>query len=705
MKPQISTFHIVGICCAEEELVLRKKLESSETIRDIKYNLVTQKLTVAHSCPVNDVVARIRGVGFNAYPESERNEMPTLWEKYSNLTFTLLGGLFLLAGIFFQYIGTSETISVVLFILSAVNGGWRVAVKGLKEGKNLSLGMNFLMTIATIGAMAIGKWEEAAAVMFLFSLAQLLEFYSMDRTRKAIRSLMAVSPAEATIKRGGSEVVVNVRDIRIGERVFIHPGERIPLDGVVVAGNSTVNQAPITGESFPVSKQTNDQVFAGTINERGILEIRVTKPHYDTTLAHIIRLVEEAQSERAPSQHFVERFARYYTPIVIGLAISVAIIPPFLLHAAFQEWFYRALVLLVIACPCALVISTPVAIVSGLTNAARRGILIKGGRQLELLGSIRAIAFDKTGTLTEGMPKVTDVIPLNSLSKKEILSIAAAIESRSEHPIAAAVLDKAAEKDAQFENVSFQHFEALAGRGITATIRGTAYFVGNHQLFEEKGICSPKVEEILNLLESEGKTTIIVGTDNEAVGVIGITDTVREESRRTIQQLHRDGVGKVIMLTGDNPTTAKLIADQIGIEEYQSLLLPEEKVKFVKRLKDEYEIVAMVGDGVNDAPALAASTVGIAMGTTGTDAAFETADIVLMSDDLSNIPYTVALSKNVVAIIKQNIVFALITKIIFLVLGMFGMATLWMALLADDGATLIVILNGLRALKFKRGAA
>lgn len=707
---QTTTFDVGGMCCSDEEILIRKKLDALSEVRQFTFNLISQKLTVRHTCPKEEIVSALHDAGFQAKTDISHIESSTFggfWQKQSALIFTSTSALLTIAGIIMEYLGASTQVSIPVSLAAILSGGWKIAWRGFKAVKNLTLDMNFLMTIATIGAMIIGEWAEAAAVIVLFSIALLLESYSLERTRKAVRSLMTITPTRATVSRkSGIEQNVPIEQVAIGDVMVIRPGEYIPLDGEIINGYSSVNQSAITGESLPVEKKTGDVVYAGTLNQRGSFDVRVTKLAPDTMLARIMNLIEEAQAQRAPSQSFVERFAAYYTPIVIGIASFIAIIPPLLFAEPFDEWFYRALVLLVIACPCALVISTPITIVSGLTNAARQGVLLKGGRYLEEMGRIRAIAFDKTGTLTEGTPRVTDVIPLNFIlseveGPKQIIQLAAAIEAKSEHHLANAILTKAYQENVVIDNVTYQHFEALMGLGITATVDGVMYCIGNHALIEEKGICTPEVEAVLKKLESEGKTAIILGTEKEALGIIAIADEVRLDAAHTVQTLHTEGIKKVIMLTGDNEGTARAIAEKTGIDEFYAGILPDEKVNRIKTLKERYGRVAMVGDGINDAPALAASDIGIAMGTAGTDATLETANVVLMSDDLPKLSYLIALSKKTLSVIRQNITIALTTKLIFLVLSISGAATLWMAVLADDGAALIVILNALRVLRFR----
>jgi Cd2+/Zn2+-exporting ATPase len=570
--------------------------------------------------------------------------------------------------------------------------------------------------------MLIGEWVEAATITFLFALAQVLESRSMDRARNAIRSLMDVAPPQALVRRDGQEQMLPVEEVRLGDILIVKPGAKVPLDGRVVKGSSTINQAPITGESMPVEKWEGDEVFAGTINQQGALEVEVTHLAADSTLARIIHLVEEAQAQKAPSQRFVDQFAKYYTPSVIAGAVLIAAIPPLFIAQPFYTWFYRALVLLVIACPCALVISTPVTIVSGLAAAARRGVLIKGGRYLEGIGAVQAIAFDKTGTLTRGVPVVTDILavrrPTSNVQRqethspegtldiehrtldsqeREVLRLAATIEARSEHHLGQAIVQQARELQIQWPEV--EEFLAQTGRGAQARIEGQSYFIGNHRFAEEVGFCSPEVETKLADLERAGKTTVILGTDTQAIGIIAIADQMREEVPEVLQSLKTVGVRKLVMLTGDNLGTAEAIAGRLGIDEYLADLLPADKVEQVRQLTGRYDTVAMVGDGVNDAPALAAASIGIAMGAAGTDQALETADVALMGDELSQLPFAVRLGRRAVQTIKQNISLSLTIKALFLALAIPGYATLWMAVGADMGASLLVVFNGLRLLR------
>jgi Cd2+/Zn2+-exporting ATPase len=488
-----------------------------------------------------------------------------------------------------------------------------------------------------------------------------------------------------------------VEEVRVGETVIVRPGEKVGLDGRVTAGTSHVNQAPITGESMPVEKGPDDPVFAGTINQNGVLEVEVTHPSEDTTLARIIHMVEEAQAQKAPSMSFVEKFARVYTPAVIAVAVLVAAVPPLAFGTPFAEWFYRALVLLVIACPCALVISTPVAIVAGLSAAARHGILVKGGVYLEQAGALRVMAFDKTGTLTRGVPRVTEVVGLNGTSQEQVLRMAAALERRSEHHLGRAILDEAAARGISFPEVA--GFQAIPGQGARADVEGNTYHIGNHRLCESLGACDPDLDRRLLGFERQGKTAVILVGDGVALGIVAIADEIRPESAAAVEGLKRAGVEKVAMLTGDNRGTAEAIAAGIAVDEVHAELMPEDKVAILERLARDHGAVAMVGDGVNDAPSLAAATVGIAMGTAGTDTALETADVALMTDDLAKLPFLMRLSRKTLGVIRQNIAFAILVKAAFIALTIPGLATLWMAVGADTGATILVVFNGLRLLR------
>lgn len=581
------------------------------------------------------------------------------------------------------------TDSSLLDAAAIMTGGFSLFKTGLQNLSRFQFDMKTLMTIAIIGAASIGQWSEAATVVILFAISEVLEGYSMEKARSSIRSLMELSPQEAWVIRNREEILIPVTEIKIGDFMIVKPGQRIAMDGVVVEGTSTVNQAAITGESVPVEKSIADEVFSGTLNENGFLKIKVTRLAEDTKIAKIIHLVEEAQAEKAPSQRFVDRFARYYTPVIMVMAVFVALVPPLAFGGDWKEWVYQGLAVLVVGCPCALVISTPVSIVTAIGNAARNGVLIKGGNILEETGMLQAVAFDKTGTLTKGMPTVTDFI--NCSGDPQIFSIVAAIESRSQHPLATAFADHE-------QGFQVEEFASITGKGVKGKVNGQVYYVGNIKLFDQ--IPSEIFSKIIDL-QGQGKTVMIAGTAHEVQALIAVADVVRDESHEVIARLHEMGVKKTILLTGDNRETARAIGESVRVTDIKAELLPEDKLAEIRKLKAKYGRVAMVGDGVNDAPALAAATVGMAMGGAGTDAALETADIAFMNDNLKKLPFTINLSRKTLNIIKQNISFSIAFKLLALLLVIPGWLTLWIAIFADMGTTLLVTLNGLRLLRVK----
>ncbi|MEX2381275.1 MAG: heavy metal translocating P-type ATPase [Opitutales bacterium] len=592
--------------------------------------------------------------------------------------------------------------------LATLAGGLLVFPAAFKAALRFNLNMNVLMTVAVAGAWIIGEQAEGAAVVFLFALSEWLESMAGERGNNAIRSLMSLAPETALRRRedGGSEEVP-AREVSVGETILVRSGQRIPLDGEVSDGNSAVDQAPITGESIPVEKEAGDPVFAGTVNGEGTLTVRVTKPADDSTLSRIIQLVSEAEKTRAPTQRFVDRFAAVYTPAVFAVAILTALIPPLLMGQAWDEWIYRALALLVIACPCALVISTPVSIVSGLTALARRGVLVKGGTHLESLGKLKALAVDKTGTITEGRPKVVEIVALEKVTESEVLSLAASIDQHSEHPIARAVVAHAEERALRFSESDA--YRAITGQGAEAKIDGSDYFIGNHRMAHASGLCGEAVESQLAAFEQRGLSVAILGRYAEGdsresgtlLGIIAIGDRMRPDARQALAAIHRAGIEQVIMLSGDNQRTVDAIASEAGIDQAFGDLLPDDKVTRLRELLEKYKHVGMIGDGVNDAPALAIASVGIAMGAIGSDTAIETADVALMKDDLTKLAFAIQLGRRTLGMIRFNITFALLVKAVFLVLTFSGHASLWLAILADTGATLLVVANSLRLLKSK----
>lgn len=690
-----SIFLITGMDCGDCAAKLEKKLMGLAGISKASVNFGAAKLTVEHTIADETILKAIQESGYSGVMEGKYTGLtppaPKWWQN-SRLMATVISGILLLLLTIAEWIGLQEQIVIPLYIVTLVIGGYHTAKSGYYSLRSLTFDMNFLMSVAVLGAAAIGQWGEAATVVFLFSLGNTLQAYTMDKTRQSIRALMELAPLDALVRRDDIEQRLSIDLIHIGDIIIVKPGERIPMDGDVIAGESSVNQATITGESMPVEKQPGDSVYAGTLNEHGSLELIVTKLAQDSTLSKIMLLVEEAQAQKAPSQQFVDVFAKYYTPAVFALAFGVAMIPWLFFNQAFDVWFYRALVLLVISCPCALVISTPVSIVSAIGNASRNGVLIKGGAYLEKMGAIKAIAFDKTGTLTVGHPAVTDVLPMNGKTQEEILAIAAGIEKFSEHPVAQAIVAKAAGLPA----IKATNFKALIGKGVQASLDEETVYIGNSRLFEELQCPLASIMPVVDELELQGKTVMLAGTATVIFGIFAVADTVREESLNAIQALRKVGIDAVVMLTGDNKQVANTIANRLGLDAFYSNLLPEDKVKTIEKLTKQYGSVAMVGDGVNDAPALAVADIGIAMGVAGSDVALETADIALMSDDLAKLGYVMKLSRKTLSIIKQNIGFAIVIKVIFLTLTILGVANLWMAVFADTGASMLVTLNGMR---------
>jgi Cd2+/Zn2+-exporting ATPase len=697
------TFRVSGMDCSEEVAAIERALKPVGGVLGVRANLVASSVTVYHdgSAQSAKLIEEIERSGVKV----ETAKPPPSW-SYVSLASCLVGtsGLFTCVGIILQWLGLRETLwPDAAFTMAILAGGALVFPKALRSLKTLSLDMNVLMTVAVVGAVAIGDHAEGAAVAFLFSLSELLESWSVGRARRAIRALMQLAPDTALVKREGKMQEVPAKLVAVGETILVKSGQRVPLDGTVLTGSSTVDQAPITGESIPVEKNPGDTVFAGTISGEGSLEIQTTKAASDSTLSRIIRMVEEAQQQKAPAQRFVDVFAKYYTPAVIALALLVGLAPPLLIGAEWMDWIYRALVLLVIACPCALVISTPVSIVSGLTAMARRGVLIKGGAYLEALGGLRALAMDKTGTVTEGKPRVLEVLAFEGAIAEDILRIAAAIDSHSTHPLAQAVVRHVEESNIAFQPAA--NYKAKTGRGAEATIASHDYFVGNHRFAHELGVCSEKLETMLAKIEADSKSVAVIGHRPHAdckgavLGVLALGDAIRPNAAEAVRRLHDAGIHKVVMLSGDNARTANAIARQAGIDEAQGDLLPEQKIEQVKKLAASFGTVGMIGDGVNDAPALAAANVGIAMGAAGTDTAIETADVALMRDDLLMVSEAIRLGRRTLGVIRCNIAFAVGIKAVFLVLAVLGYTSLWLAVLADTGATILVILNALRLLR------
>ena len=701
-------YRIGNMDCPTEETLIRDRLGKLEGVLRLEFNLMQRRLTVGHTLAGTATIElALADIGMHAEALAEAatgsgTRLPDA-PAISRRQWVLMG----IAGVAAV---AAETVAwstgqdaswpvMMLALVAIAASGLETYKKGLIALRNFNLNINALMAIAVTGAVIIGQWPEAAMVMVLFSIAEMIEALSLDRARNAIRKLMEAAPETATVRQAdGAWKEMPVAAVAAGMLVRVKPGERLPLDGEVVLGQSAVNQAPITGESMPVDKGPGDPVFAGSINESGSFEYRVTAAAGQSTLARIIKAVEEAQGSRAPTQRFVDRFARIYTPAVLVIAVLVALVPPLAFAQPWVDWIYKALVLLVIACPCALVISTPVTIVSALAAAARRGMLVKGGVYLELGRHIKSLALDKTGTITEGKPAVTDLIGWDGSAANVALIAAAALAARSDHPVSRAIARRLTQSGANQAIAEVGGFVALTGRGVRGDIAGVVHHLGNHRLIEELGLCSASLEASLETLEKQGKTAVIVTRGARVLGILAVADRVRETSKAALADLHALGV-RTLMLTGDNSHTATAIAREVGIDDARGDQMPEDKLAAIGAELRAYGTVGMVGDGINDAPALAKSSIGFAMGAAGTDTAIETADVALMDDDLRKIPEFIRLSRATAAVLKQNIALALGIKLIFLVLAIAGQATLWMAVFADMGASLLVVFNGMRLLR------
>jgi len=697
----MKAYRVQGLSCSNCAAKFERNVKELPGVQDAKINFGAAKIYVNGDTTVEDLEKAGAFENLKIREEREKKiERPPFWKQKENISVYISALLVLLSwGLRTQY-SEEHIIPTVGYAAAILIGGYSLFIKGVKNLSRLNFDMNTLMTIAIIGAAILGEWGEGATVVILFAISEALERYSMDKARQSIESLMDIAPDEAFVRRNGKELVIRVEDIQIGDTMIVKPGQKLAMDGIVTKGISTLNQAAITGESIPVTKTVEDEVFAGTLNEEGLLEVKVTKRVEDTTLSKIIHLVEEAQAERAPSQAFVDKFAKHYTPAIVIIALLIAIIPPLLFSADWSEWVYEGLAVLVVGCPCALVVSTPIAIVTAIGNAARKGVLIKGGIHLEEAGALKAIAFDKTGTLTKGIPTVTNIVTFGG-KEDELLAMTAAIENGSKHPLATSIVREAEKKDINFGSIQVDNFQSITGKGVKAVVNNEIYYAGSPALFKElHQTIEKRIDIQIKKLQTEGKTVMILGTANEIQMLIAVADEIRESSKEVIRSLNNLGINTV-MLTGDNQETANTIGKQVGVTSIEANLLPEGKLNFIKRLRNAHNSVAMVGDGVNDAPALAASTIGVAMGSAGTDTALETADIALMSDDLNKLPYTINLSRKALQIIKQNITFSLAIKLLALLLVVPGWLTLWIAIFADMGATLLVTLNSLRLLRVK----
>ena len=685
--------------CPTEERLIREKLQGVPGIGALEFNLLKRTLAVTHE---PDALPRaLSALADLAMPAivQEAGAEKTVPHEPSKFAWAGLAfaGVAAVAAEVAEWNGAPSWLTIGFALAAILTGGIETYKKGWIALRHANLNINALMSIAVTGAMLIGYWPEAAMVMFLFALAEVIEAKSLDRARGAIRDLMALSPDTATARQAdGSWKQVRAEEVAAGTVVRVRPGERLALDGSVVSGRSTVDQAPITGESLPVEKSEGDAVYAGTVNQAGSFEYRTTAPATESTLARIIHVVERAQASKAPTQRFVDRFSRVYTPAVFAAAIAFAVAPPLFFGGDWMQWIYRGLVLLVIACPCALVISTPVTIVSALASAARRGILVKGGAYLEVARHVRVIAIDKTGTLTSGRPRQTDFAATSGEDAAQMRRMAASLAARSDHPVSLAIAHAAQGERIALQDV--EDFEALPGRGVRGRIGGRLHYLGNRRLMEELRIASGEMSALGDRHEADGKTLVYLATADGILGLFAVADTVRDTSREAVRQMRELGV-RTVLLTGDNARTAASVAAQVGVDEARGGLLPEDKLRIVEQLGETFGKVGMVGDGINDAPALARADVGIAMGAAGTGTAIETADVALMDDDLRKVPALLRLSRRTAGILKQNIAIALGIKAIFIAMTIAGTATMWMAVFADMGASLIVVFNGLRLLR------
>ena len=693
-----AVFRVEGMDCNEEVVILERRLKPLVGLEALSADLIGQRLHVKYDAAKLTTSAIVDAVGETGMRMWLEHEEPMLGGSALAWRWKLMlacGGLLASAAVL-DVMGVARA-ALPLYLAAVAAGIVYPLRRGLTAARSRTLDINVLMVIAVAGALALGDWPEAASVVFLFAVAQWLEVRTMEHARQAIRALIDLAPREALVRRNGREQRVAVDAVATGDEIIVRPGEKVPLDGVVLGGRSDVNEAPLTGESRPIDKVPGDEVYAGTINGHGALEVGVLRLGRDSRLARIIHLVETAQSRRAPVQSFVDRFARVYTPIVLVLAAAVAVFPPLFEAGSVETWVYRALVLLVIACPCALVISTPVSIVAALSTAARHGVLIKGGTSLERMSEIRIIAFDKTGTLTKGQLDVTDVAVVGKAMALDVIRLAAAVEARSAHPVAAAITRHA--QALMRELPAVRRFLSLPGMGAEGEVDGRLVAIGNERLVENYGIEMPNPWPDAERLRGESKSLVFVAADGAMLGAIAVADRPRETAREAIELLRGQHVPAIAMLTGDHEETAAAIARELNVDEYYAGLLPEQKQELVESLRARHGALMMVGDGVNDAPALAAADVGVAMGAAGSDAALETADVALMSDELVKLPYALRLSRATMRNVKTNVAISLFLKAAFLALAIGGVATLWMAVLADTGATVIVVANALRLLR------
>jgi Zn2+/Cd2+-exporting ATPase len=688
-----AVFRVEGMDCNEEVVILERRLRPLDGMEAIAADLIGQRLHVKYDAAKLTTSAMVDVVGQTGMRMWLEHDEPVASDSIRvRWRLMAVAGTALAVGAIAAVLH-QPGVANVLWIAGAIAGGVFPARRALTAIRSRTVDINVLMVIAVAGAIALGDRLEAVSVVFLFAVAQWLEVRTLERARQAIRALIDLAPRQALVRRGLRESVVPIEDVVLGDEIIVRPGDKVPVDGVVVAGHSDVNEAPVTGESLPIDKAAGDEVYAGSINGRGALDMRVTRVGRDTRLARIIHLVEDAQTRRAPVQTFVDRFARIYTPIVIAMALAVASVPV-LAGGESSVWLYRALVLLVIACPCALVISTPVSFVAALSAAARNGVLIKGGAYLERLAQVRTVAFDKTGTLTSGELRVTDVIPFDGAAVTDLVRYAGSVEQRSEHPVARAIVEHAMSQDVGLAAVS--DFSSQPGMGANGTVNGVRVVIGNDAMLRLHAIGLP---DSISLSRSAASAQVFVAVNERAIGAIRVADRPRAAARDALDLLRAHGVRRIVMLTGDHAESARAVADALGVDEHHAVLLPEEKHARIRALRTDHDAVMMVGDGVNDAPALAAADIGVAMGAAGSDVALETADVALMSDELLKLPYALRLARATIRNVKTNVVVSLLLKAVFLVMAVTGSATLWMAVLADTGASVIVVANALRLLR------
>ncbi|HLC06493.1 MAG TPA: cation-translocating P-type ATPase [Anaerolineales bacterium] len=696
-----ATFRLIGMDCADCAASLEHILRRAPGVLNLNVSYAAERIRVEYDSTAitqESIVHRIRGLGYDVELKRSRS----WWGLHSTLILALVAGVLMTAAFIGETVlGLSHTAAVLVYILAYLSAGYDVARHGVSAALHFRFDVDVLMVLAAVGAAALGNWPEGAFLLFLFSLGHALEKLAMDRARNAIEALGQITPKTATVRRAGEERQIPVDDLLRGDVVIVRPGMRLPADGRVSSGRSDVDQSPVTGESMPVEKDVGQEVFAGSVNGSAAIEVEVTRLSSDSTLARVIQMVEEAQTQKAPTQRLVERIQAWFVPAVLGAVVLTAVLPPALGLLTIRESLIRAISLLVAASPCALAMATPSAVLSGIAQGARNGVLIKGGVHLESLGRVRAVAFDKTGTLTRGAPNVTDVIPLGEATAERVLLLAASVESRSAHPLAKAIVRHTQNLGVPFTAVEGLH--SSIGLGVEGVLDGQVLRVGGERFFTAGEVALPaELQMALRRLADEGKTTMIVHAGEVFLGVIGLADEPRPEARRSLDSLAKLGLGPIIMLTGDHPTVAEAVARSIGVNQVEAGLMPEDKVRVVRSLRERFGGVAMVGDGVNDAPALAAASVGIAMGGAGTDVALETADVALMGDDLLALPYAFSLGRRARRIILQNLAISMGVISVLVVGAVTGLAGMSLAIVAHESSTLLVVLNALRLLGFRR---